>query len=247
MCLVQRVWTVLLLVCTVAVAGAVFYVVRQHDPIPQAGQAPGYSLPAGGPSSDPVTASQTPAPSRRAKVAFLGDDYTSGAGATSPRAGWTAQVATALHVDATTVAENGAGYVQQGVDGDAYAALVDKVVAAEPDVVVVSGGRNDVGYPAGQVRRAAQRLFATLHSRLPDARLVAIAPWWGDSAHPAKLTKVDTAVQDGVEAVHGAYLDVPDALRGHPAWMADLADPNDRGYAAIATSLIDPLRAQLPR
>jgi acyl-CoA thioesterase I len=244
MSVVQRVWTVLLLVCTVGVAAAVVYVVRQHDPIPRAGQALGYSLSADGPSHDPGT-SPAPTPAARVTVAFLGDDYTGGAGASSARAGWTAQVATALHLDATIVAEKGAGYVQRGVDGNSYQGLVDKVVAADPDVVVVSGGRNDADYPAGQVHDAAQRLFATLHTRLPAARIVAIAPWWGDSPHPAKLTKVDTAVQDGVEAVHGAYLDVPDALRGHPDWMADLADPNDRGYAAIAASVIAPLRAQL--
>lgn len=247
MCLVHRVWTVLLLVCTAVVAGAVVFVLRQHDTIPLAGQAPGYSLPAGGPSSAQVTTTPSSAPTAHVKVVFLGDDYTSGAGASSPRAGWTAQVATALHLDATTVAENGAGYLQQGVDGTAYQGLVDKVVAAEPDVVVVSGGRNDVDYPAGQLSTAAQQLFTTLHTRLPDARLVAIAPWWGDSPHPPKLTKVDTAVQNAVEAVGGAYLDVPDALRGHPDWMADLADPDNRGYRAIATSLIGPLRGQLPR
>src|SRR6476469_1629987 len=248
MCLVQRVWTVLLLVCTAVVAGAVVYVLRQHDKVPLAGQAPGYSLPADGPSSDPAGATSTsPASAVRAKVVFLGDDYTVGAGASSPRAGWTAQVATALHVDASTVAQTGAGYVQQGVGGNAYQALVSRVVALEPAVVVVSGGRNDVGYPARRVRNAAQQLFATLHTRLPEAQLVAIAPWWGDSTHPGKLTKVDTAVQDGIEAVHGAYLDVPDALVGHPDWMADQADPNDRGYSAIATSLIAPLRAQLRR
>lgn len=245
MSLVQRVWTVLLLACTVVVAGAVVYVMRQHDTIPLAGQTPGYSLPADAPSSDPVPSSAT-VPAAPLKVVFLGDDYTGAAGASSPREGWTARVATALHLDATTVAETGAGYVQQGVDGHAYQALVDTVVAAEPDLVVVSGGRNDVDYPANQIRGAAQRLFSTLQTRLPGARLVAVAPWWGDSAHPAKLTKVDTAVQDAVEAAGGAYLNVPDALRGHPDWMADLADPNNRGYRAIATSLIGPLRAQLP-
>ena len=69
----------------------------------------------------------------------------------------------------------------------------------------------------------------------------------GRQSHPAKLTKVNTAAQAGVDAVHGTYLDVPDALRGHPQWMADQADPNNRGYRAIAASLTGPLRAQLPR
>jgi lysophospholipase L1-like esterase len=246
MCLVQRVWTVLLLLCTAVVAVGVVYVVRQHDDIPQAGVALGYSEPAGAASHDPTQ--QSPSTSAAPlKVVFLGDDYTTGAGASAPKAGWTAQVATALKLDATTVGEAGAGYAQTGVDDTAYQALVDKAVAAHPDVVVVSGGRNDVDIPAARLRGAARQLFATLHTRLPDARLIAIAPWWGDSKHPSKLTKVDVAVQAGVEAAGGTYLNVADALVDHPDWMADQADPNDRGYRAIATSLVAPLQAQLPR
>lgn len=249
MCLVRRVWTALLLISAGVVAIAVVYVVRQHDDVPRAGQAPGYSQPAAPSSTSrrstttaPTTA--TPAPIR---LAFLGDDYTAGSGASSPSDGWTARVSAALDVTATTVAADGAGYATAGAGGRTYQDLVDEVAAANPQIVVVSGGRNDVIQSPAQVRVAAQQVFANLHTLLPDAKLVAIAPWWGDSPHPAKLTKVNTAVQAGVEAVHGVYLDIPDALRGHPNWMADLADPNDRGYRAIAASVTGPLQAQLPR
>ncbi len=248
MCLVRRVWTALLLVSACVVAAAMIYVVRQHDVIPRAGQAPGYSQPVA-PSSTtgqsttttPTTAAPTPV-----RLAFLGDDYTAGSGASSPSAGWTARVSAALDVTATTVAADGAGYAQTGAGGRSYQDLVDEVAAAKPQIVVVSGGRNDVTHSPAQVRLAAQKVFANLRTLLPDAKIVAIAPWWGDSQHPSKLTKVVTAVQSAVEAVHGVYLDIADALTGHPNWMADLADPNDRGYRAIARSVTGPLRAQLP-
>ncbi len=254
MCVVRRVWTGLLLVSAAVVAIAVVYVVRQHPDIPRAGQAPGFSQPVE--STPPTSRSTTTGPTTTAptttapspiRLAFLGDDYTASSGASSPKAGWTALVSAALEVDATTVSADGAGYAQTGSDGMSYQDLISQVVAANPQVVVVSGGRNDVTHSARQVRIAARKVFASLHTLLPDARLVAIAPWWGDSPHPPKLTKVDTAVQAGVEAVHGVYLDVADALSGHPNWMADLADPNDRGYRAIAASVTGPLQAQLPR
>jgi lysophospholipase L1-like esterase len=222
--------------------------VRQHSDIPSAGQAPGFSEPVS-PSStsrqSTTTAPTTAAPAT-VRLAFLGDDYTAGSGASSRNAGWTARVSAALDVTATTVSADGAGYATAGAGGKSYQDLVDEVAAAKPQIVVVSGGRNDVTQTPAQVRIAAQKVFANLHTLLPDAKLVAIAPWWGDSPHPRKLTKVDTAVQTAVEAVHGVYLDIADALRGHPTWMADLADPNDRGYRAIATSVTGPLQAQLP-
>jgi lysophospholipase L1-like esterase len=46
--------------------------------------------------------------------------------------------------------------------------------------------------------------------------------------------------------VGGTYLDIPDPIHGHPGFMADAADPNDRGYAAIAAALEPQLALLLP-
>jgi lysophospholipase L1-like esterase len=242
---VQRVWKIVVLVLTVVVITAAGYVLTRHDPVPQAGESPGYAESTASRSPTPSVATGTSA--RPVKVVFLGDDYAAGRGASSPAHGWTGAVAGALHLDASVVAEPGAGYATPGVRGGSYAALVGGVVAAKPQVVLVSGGRNDVGAAPATLRAQTRALFARLKAELPDARLLAIAPWWGDSAHPPKLAKVDAAVRAGVEAAGGTYLDAPDPLRGHPSWMADAADPTDRGYAAIARAVTDALRAQLPR
>jgi acyl-CoA thioesterase-1 len=181
-----------------------------------------------------------------ARAVFLGDDYTAGAGASQGSTKWTDQVATELHLDATVVAEDGAGYATRGTDGTSYLQLVDAVVKARPSLVIVSGGRNDVDQSPDTLRSAAAQLFTRLQQRLPDATIVAVAPWWGDSQHPPKLTKVDDAVQAAVQAIaNGKYLDIADPLVGHPDWMADDANPNDRGYAAISTSVAAALRPAL--
>jgi hypothetical protein len=50
-------------------------------------------------------------------------------------------------------------------------------------------------------------------------------------------------------AVGATYLNVPDPIRGHPGEMANAANPDDAGYAAIAKALepkLAPLATALP-
>lgn len=247
MSLVQRVWVTLLLIVTVGVVGTAGYVVMHHDKIPNAGAMPGFSDP---PSDPPPTAgpsSSSDAQATRLRTVFLGDDYTNGTGASGPAAHWTTQVADALNLDAQVVAEDNAGYAAPGIDNTSYLGLIQKVVAAQPDLIVVSGGRNDAEQSPAALNSAAGKLFQKLHARLPQARIIAIAPFWGDSPHPQKLQKVDTAVKNAVKDVRGSYLNVKDPLVGHPGWMANDADPNDQGYAKIAAAITGALRARLGR
>lgn len=238
---VRRVGTAGLLLVAALVAAAAGYVIEHQDPVPRAGQIPGYADP-------PAGSAAATSPARTAvHVVFLGDDYTAGVGASSASARWTALVGRTLHLDAVDVAEPGAGYLAHGRSGKNYQDLVASVAADRPDVVVVSGGRNDAGTPRQRVRTAAQAVFTGLRHRLPDAVIVAVAPWWGDSQHPAKLAPVDAAVKAAAQAVGGQYLDVADPLVGHPGWMADAADPDDAGYQAIAASVAPALRDRLPR
>jgi acyl-CoA thioesterase-1 len=180
-------------------------------------------------------------------VAFLGDDYTAGRGASAAGKGFVPRIGDRLHVTAHAFGTPGAGYAKRaGHPARNYLDLVPEVVAAHPDVVVVSGGRNDVADPPSTFRTATRDLFAILHTELPDAVLVAVAPWWGDSPHPRRLRVLDAPIRDAVQAAGGHYLDLPDPLVGHPNWMADDADPDDAGYAALARTLAPALRPLLP-
>ncbi|MBO0884076.1 MAG: hypothetical protein J2P17_27840, partial [Mycobacterium sp.] len=108
--------------------------------------------------------------------------------------------------------------------------------------VVVSGGRNDNWDDPATDATAASALFQTLRDKLPHAVIVAVAPMWGDSPTTPAMIELGHSVERAVTAVHGTYLAISDPIQGHPSEMADVADPNDAGYAAIATALSRALR-----
>jgi acyl-CoA thioesterase I len=224
----------------VIVAAAALIVVTRSPDVPSAGQTPGY-VPV---TPTPVTFSASPAATRsssaapRPVVAFLGDDWTNGRGASKPSKDFVHLIAADLRLGAHAFGTDFGGYARPGTDHRTYASLLPAVVRVAPAVVVVSGGRNDVTDYAPTMATAATAIFRSLHQQLPKATLIAIAPLWGDSDHPAKLQPIAAAVKAAVAAGHGSYWEVPDPLHGHHDWMANEADPNDRGYAALAAALV---------
>jgi lysophospholipase L1-like esterase len=179
-------------------------------------------------------------------VAFLGDDWTAGIGASAKAKRFTTRVCAQLQVTERNFGIDGAGYAKSGAGGDDYRSQVAKIVAADPAIVVVSGGRNDYSDDADTTAAAVHALFAQLHEKLPNAKLVAIAPFWGDSDLPPEMIALSDAVHSGVTDAGGTYLDIADPVHGHPEYMADDADPDNAGYAAIAAALEPELSSLLP-
>lgn len=260
---VNRVGTALLILLTAVVFGGVVYVLGHDTKVPEAGQTPGFSAPPQTtPARTPSTTQVPVSPSSSAAatsgsvssssssgsvlIAFVGDDYTHGLGGSGGSATFPALVASNLHVQQKSFYLDNGGYAKTDNSGKTYADLVSAVIAAHPDVVVVSGGRNDRADDPNTLASKAAALFSALRQGLPNAKLVGVAPWWGDSAHPTALQSVDTAVKDGVTAAGGSYFDISDPLFSHPEWMANAADPNNAGYSAIAQSLESKLQALLP-
>ncbi len=180
-------------------------------------------------------------------IAFLGDDWTAGIGASAKAKRFTTLVCTQLQVIERNFGLNGAGYAKAGTSGGDYRSQVAKIVAAEPTIVVVSGGRNDYSDDAATTAAAAHAMFANLRTKLPDAKLVAIAPFWGDSDLPPEMVALSNAVRKAVTDAGGTYVDITDPVHGHPNYMADDADPNNQGYAAIAAALEPKLAGLLPQ
>lgn len=232
-----------MVVAAVIVLGAATYVIVHSDPVPNAGQVVGSSAP-GNPST--VVPSTSDAPGKaRIVVAFLGDDYTAGTGASAATARFSTLVCAALDLSERNFGVPHGGYAKNGAGGN-YLTRVPEVVAAKPAVVVVSGGRNDVFDNLDTFTANARELFARLHSRLPTAILIAVAPFCGDSRPRTALSAVAKSIRAAVRAVGGIYFDISDPLRGHPEWMADDANPNNAGYAALATAIEPRLAAKLP-
>ena len=256
-----RTGTVLLAVLAVVEIGAAVYVVHDTHSSKSAAAlppAPSISAPIHTPSHsivDSSTASTSPSlgiegtsASRAGQllIAFLGDDWTAGTGATDKAQRFSTMVCAQLGATEKNFGVDGTGYAKSSTDGGPFESRIAAVVAAHPAVVVVSGGRNDnVDAPATAAEHARD-LFATLRSQLPDAVLIAIKPFWGDSDLPPTMVALASAVKQGVTAAGGTYLDLPDPIHGHPSFMADLADPNDQGYAAIADALVPELQPLLP-
>lgn len=227
--------------CAIAALAVAGYVVSHGQRIPDAGQIP--SLPASitsVPSTTPVAVTTTASDSPLV-TAFLGDDWTLGTGASSKSKGFVPIVCKALNLVEHNFAADGTGYAKSSGSDGPYSSRLDAVVAAHPQVVIVSGGRNDVSDDPGTADDAAKALFKDLHQRLPDAKIIVIAPMWGDSGDPPELLAFAAKIKSAVLAVGGSYVVFRDPLYGHPSWMADAADPNDQGYAALASALVSRL------
>ena len=243
----QRLASVLIAILALAVFAAAGYVVLKKDPVPHAGQVlPVSSAALGSGQSTSPRPSGSASPSVQGKVvAFLGDDWTLGTGASAKSKRFTTIVSKQLGLVQRNFGDDGTGYAKSSGDAGAYSDRVTDVVAAKPDAVVVSGGRNDNSDSLSTVEAGVKSLFTKLHKKLPDATLIAIEPMWGDSDKPGELVDIGKAVKKDVMAVGGTYLPIADPIHNHSSYMSDDSDPDDDGYAAIAKAVETPLRNAL--
>jgi lysophospholipase L1-like esterase len=189
-----------------------------------------------------------PVRTARPLVAILGDSYESGLGTTRESARWSSLVATRNGWLEANLGRGGTGFVTTAGSGGCglpvcptITDMASAAVAAKPDIVLVSGGRND-GAATPAVQAAIETTIAALRAGLPNARIVVISPMW-DSSTPGPALASMEAWEAASAGAHAAQL-VPGAaswLTGHPEWIADGVHPNDQGYAQIATRVLDAL------
>ncbi len=119
---------------------------------------------------------------------------------------------------------------------------------SDPDLLLVIGGRNDVGQDPDEVSVAIKRFYRDARKAFPRARIVAVAPLGDDTPVPEGLARIRSEVEESVEAVGGVYLDIGQPLAGKPELVRDDGvHPNGRGHKAIAEKIVDGLRdAGLP-
>lgn len=181
-------------------------------------------------------------------VAFLGDSYTAGSGSggydhafatlVSAYEGWTyrnfAYGGTGYITSVKTNASKGCGvsFCPE------YGAVLPDVVAFRPTVVIVSGGRNDVGKPQEAVSDGVDAFYESLRRNLPKAQIIATSPIWDSRRPPTELLLERAAVQHAVKQVHGVYLNLGEPLGGHDELVSsDGVHPNSEGHAAIAHAI----------
>ena len=169
-------------------------------------------------------------------VAFYGDSYTLGTGASDPANRWSTIISADRGWTEFNPSVNGLGFVNNREFAPDLPALV---IAQDPDIVFVTMGLNDnFSYARGaeRIRTAIDDDFDLLADSLPDARFVVVEPFWYTDERPASVEVIIGWVREAADRIGADW--VPGASRwieGHPEWMAaDGLHPNDDGYAEMA-------------
>ena len=186
------------------------------------------------PDEEPYDANQT-------RVAFYGDSYTLGTGASDPSMRWSSIICAERGWAEFNPSVNGLGFINNRRtvgDGDEPS----EVIAANPDILFVTMGLNDnfsYDRAAEAIKTQISDDFARLKMALPDARIIVVEPFWYTDLRPASVEIIIDWVKAAAAEIDAEY--IPGAshwIEGHPEWMAsDGLHPNDEGYAAMAVAM----------
>jgi lysophospholipase L1-like esterase len=182
------------------------------------------------------------------RAIVVGDSFTEGTGATAK---FTAFPSTLCRIEGWTdcwqSGSGGTGYLAPGaVSGrTGYGGrLSNDVLKWHPDVVVVTGGRNDnYRYTPAQVQAAATDVFRRVRAQVPDARLVVTSPFPSSKAEAtnASLIAIGNAIHAAADSVGAQYVDVmgPSSyIIGSTGLVAsDGVHPNQAGHDRLGSVL----------
>ena len=180
------------------------------------------------------------------RVAFYGDSYTLGTGASAFENRWSTVISEQRGWSEFNPSVNGLGFINNRSafgDGD----LPSMIIADDPDIVIVTMGLNDnfsFDARADDIRAQISADFDRLTTALPDVRFIGVEPFWYTDERPESVETiigwVEAAASDsGADYIPGAS----HWIEGHPEWMAsDGLHPNNEGYAAMAIEMDQALR-----
>ncbi len=184
-------------------------------------------------SSAPITQADVVDPNAPV-VAFYGDSYTLGTGASDPANRWSTVISEDRGWTEFNPSVNGLGFVNNRSGQN----LPEQIVAQNPDIVFVTMGLNDnFSYErvGSGIRDAIADDFAYLTTELPDARFIVVEPFWYTDERPESVEIIIGWVREAADAIGADW--IPGASRwieGRPDWMAsDGLHPNDDGYAEM--------------
>ena len=175
------------------------------------------------------------------RVAFYGDSYTLGTGASDPSKRWSTVICEQRGWSEFNPSVNGLGFVRnRGVHGDGD--LPSLVIADNPDIVFITMGLNDnfdySQYPDA-IKSQITVDFERISEGLPDARIIVVEPFWYTDTRPPSVEAIIGWVKAAAAGIDAEY--IPGAshwIEGHPEWMAsDAQHPNDAGYAQMAVQM----------
>lgn len=175
------------------------------------------------------------------KVAFLGDSFTAGTGASSKFDRWSTLVAKENGWIELNYGSGGTNYgtESQHTGGKPYKDRLSDLIVSQPEIVIVSSAGNslDVDQKTG-----IHKTFQTIRERLPDTKLIATSPYYRAEEMPPEYESFADDIKRGSERAGGLYLDIGHPLLGHSNGVAeDGAHPNELGYQLIASAIQDAL------
>jgi lysophospholipase L1-like esterase len=177
-------------------------------------------------------------------VAFVGDSYTAGLGATSLAEGWPTIVAKARGWRLELLGVAGTGFANNGPCGghSAYADRIGDVVQTDPALVIVEGGLNDFGASRASERDLIVSYVNDLRHRLPAAQVVLVGPIAPIPSARPQVEETARAFHDAASRLQVRLVD-PEAGRWFgsdpsPFVAADHQHPNDAGQARFAQRLL---------
>lgn len=190
----------------------------------------------------------TPAPAPEPIVAFIGDSYTHGTGASDHAHRWTTLVSAAEGWSEVNLGLGGTGFLTSaGLNGCGkdYCSTYEERVAANtvPDAVtyVVAGGQND--YAAWATNEAGvtatiNRTYANLRALHPKAKIIAVGPSVIGSV-TRSASGMDAAVRTAAASVGAQYISLisPNVLTADMA-TGQGGHVTDVGHQAIATAVL---------
>lgn len=160
---------------------------------------------------------------------FVGDAATAVAPADSPS--WVDSVSEAQGWTEINAGCSGSGYTQRGVCMATYREQLPALVPDEPDVVVVSGGVDDLASSPGEIRAAVRATYTEARETFPEATIYAVS---GLATGPSDALEVlDSAVADAASAVGAIYVDLGEPL-ADPALSGSDGSLTAAGHAAVA-------------
>ncbi|MHA6694278.1 SGNH/GDSL hydrolase family protein [Homoserinimonas sp. A520] len=178
-------------------------------------------------------------------VAFYGDSYTSGMGASDPSKRWSTIICEQRGWAEFNPSVAGLGFVNYRTvvgDGDVPSLIIEQ----RPSIVIVTLGLNDTfsfEFAAADIKHNIEDDFERLSTELPDARIIVVEPFWHDGEPPDSLDKIAGWLRDAAADIDADYVAGASGwLHGHPEWISwDGLHPNDEGYAELATRMDEEL------
>ena len=179
-------------------------------------------------------------------VAFYGDSYTLGTGASDPSARWSTVICEQRGWTEFNPSVNGLGFVNNRStfgDGD----LPDQIIRQQPDIVFITMGLNDnfsYSRAGQQIRAQIDDDLDRLVAALPEARFIVVEPFWYTDERPESVEIIIDWVRESADRIDADWIaGASHWIEGHPEWMAaDGLHPNDDGYAEMAVRMDEELK-----